>query len=53
VHVTPEKAMLHTIKYTDRLWTVFRAAMHVKMWQLDTDSSFGKTPREAIYEEAK
>lgn len=49
VHVKADGAMLYPIRYTERLWTVFRAAAHVKMWQLDTDSFAGKTPREVIY----
>jgi hypothetical protein len=51
VHVRANGATLHPIHYTERLWTVFRAAMHVKGWMLDTDSSFGKTPREQVYGE--
>ena len=51
VHVRADGATLYPIRYTDRLWTVFRAAAHVKLWQLDTDDFAGKTPREAVYGE--
>ena len=51
VHVRPDGATLYPIRYTDRLWTVFRAAAHTKLWQLDTYSFAGRTPREAIYGE--
>lgn len=50
VHVGPEEATLHPIHYTNRLWTVFRAAKHVKAWQLDTDD-YRKDPRERVYED--
>lgn len=50
VHVTPEGAALHEIRPESlpRLWTVFRAAAHVKKWQLDVDDYAGKTPREKV-----
>lgn len=51
VHVRPDGATLHPVEYSDRLWTVFRAAAHVKLWQLDTDSYGGKKPREAVFGE--
>lgn len=51
LHVRPDGATLHPIHYTDRLWTVFRAAAHTKLWQLDVDSYKGKTPRERVYDE--
>lgn len=50
VHVRPDGATLHPINYSERLWTVFRAAAHVKSFLLDTDSSFGKKPREAVFD---
>lgn len=49
VHVTPEGASLYPIRYSERLWTVFRAAAHVKQWQLDTDDFAGKRPREVVF----
>lgn len=51
VHVTPEGASLYPIRYTERLWTVFRAAAHVKQWQLDTDDFAGKNPREVVFDD--
>ncbi len=51
VHVEPDRATLYPIVGTDRLWTVFRAAAHVKTWQLDTDSFAGKTPRERVFDD--
>lgn len=50
VHVRSDGVTLHPIRYSDRLWTTFRAAAHVKMFQLDVDSFAGKTPRETIYD---
>ena len=51
VHVTPEGCVLHEVKYSERLWRIFRAAAFIKMWQLDTDDFAGKTPREVVFEE--
>lgn len=51
VHVRPDGATLHPIVDAKRLWTVFRAAAHVKMWQLDTDSFAGKAPRAVVFGE--
>lgn len=51
VHVQPGHATLYPVRYTDRLWTVFRAAAHVKLFQLDTDDYAGKTPREQVFGE--
>lgn len=50
VHVRPDGATLHPIRYSDRLWTVFRAAAHVKGFCLDTDSYGGKKPREEVFD---
>lgn len=49
LHVRPDGATLHPIRYSERLWTVFRAAAHTKLWQLDVDDYGGKTPRERVY----
>ena len=51
VHVRPNGATLHPIRYSDRLWTTFRAAAHTKLFQLDTDSAFGKTPRLEVFDD--
>lgn len=51
LHIRPDGATLHPIRYTERLWTVFRAAAHTKLWQLDVDSYMGKTPRERVYDD--
>jgi len=51
VHVTPERATLHPIEYTEELWEIFQAAASVKLWQLDTDSYGGKTPRKTVFGE--
>lgn len=50
VHVEPTGCTLYPILDPDRLWTIFRAAAHIKKWQLDTDSYRG-TPREPVYAE--
>ena len=49
VHVGADHATLHEVADPDRLWSVFRAACHIKDWQLATDSFAGKTPREQTY----
>ncbi len=51
VHVEPDGATLYPIINTERLWTIFRAAAHIKMWQLDTNNYAGKTPRERVFAE--
>ena len=53
VHVTPERATLYPIRAdrVARLWDVFQAGAAVKLWLLDTDSAFGRTPREPVYDE--
>lgn len=55
VHVRPDGAQLYPIRpeMHERLWKTFRAAAHVKMFLLDTDSAFGRRPREAVYEEPR
>lgn len=53
VHVTPEHAALMPVRkdQVKRLWNVFRAAALTKEWLLDTDGSFGKTPRAETFEQ--
>ena len=50
VHVEPTGCTLYPILDPDKLWTIFRAAAHIKKWQLDTDSYRSKA-REEIYGE--
>lgn len=51
VHVTPEGAVLHPIRQEviQRLWTVFRAAAHMKAFQTDVDD-FNKAPKLRVFE---
>tara|TARA_Y100000310_G_scaffold219808_1_gene221239 strand:+ start:5972 stop:6844 length:873 start_codon:yes stop_codon:yes gene_type:complete len=51
VHVTPEGCTLYPVRYTDRLWHVFRAAVFTKMFLLDTDDFAGKEPRFQVFDE--
>lgn len=51
VHVKPDGAILYPVRATDRLWTVFRAASHVKLWQSDVDSYAGKQPKERVFDD--
>ncbi len=50
VHVEPDGATMYPIVNTDRLWTVFRAAMFTKMFLLDSDDFAGKTPRLRVFD---
>lgn len=52
VHVTETDVVLHPINenVVERLWGVFRAAIKIKTFQLDTDSYAGRKARVSIYE---
>lgn len=53
VHVRPDGADLYPIREAmhERLWKDFLAARRVKLFLLDCDPGYGRTPREPVYEE--
>jgi len=52
VHVTPKACELHEIlpDQWERLWTVARAARHIKQWKDDTND-YRRSPKERTFEE--